>query len=227
MGEAPDRVFCVGAMGVENAMHTALLEKSDLEKALQMDLDVPYAVVTFHPVTLEKDSAKIQTGELLEALDAFPDWKFIVTKANADKDGRIINRLLDSYASNHKNIKVFDSLGMTRFLSAVKYSRMVIGNSSSGIVEAPCFHIPTVNIGSRQQGRLQAASILNCPPAKNEIISAMKRAQSQEFRETAKMAVNPYGKGDASRHIVAEIKKYLESPDIQKTFYDVEWSGKE
>ncbi|WP_286152669.1 UDP-N-acetylglucosamine 2-epimerase [Sporofaciens musculi] len=223
MGEAPDRVFCVGAMGVENAMHTTLLKKSDLEKVLQMDLDVPYAVVTFHPVTLEKDSAKIQTGELLEALDAFPDWKFIVTKANADKDGRIINRMLDSYASNHKNIKVFDSLGMTRFLSAVKYSRMVIGNSSSGLIEAPSFHVPTINIGDRQKGRIRADSVIDCLPEKKDILRAMKRAEDTGFRKGLVNMDNPYGNGETSDKIIKILDARLLGAEVnlKKRFYDM------
>ena len=223
MGEAPDRVFCVGAMGVENAMHTALLEKSDLEKALQMDLDVPYAVVTFHPVTLEKDSAKLQTGELLGALDAFPDWKFIITKANADKGGRMINQMLDSYVSNHNNIKVFDSLGMIRFLSAVKYSRMVIGNSSSGLIEAPSFHVPTINIGDRQKGRIRADSVIDCLPEKKDILRAMERAEDTRFRKGLANMNNPYGDGETSDKIIKILETWLlgAEVDLKKRFYDM------
>lgn len=227
MGEDPSRVFNYGDVGVENILKMDFMEKKELEESIGFSLDRPYACVTFHPPTMEGAGAFSQIREVLEALEAFLGMKFILTKANADAGGRKINEIMDRYAGKHENWKCFSSLGVRRYLSALKYCEMVIGNSSSGIVEAPCFHIPTVNIGSRQQGRLQAASILNCPPAKKEIISAMKRAQSRKFRETAKKAVNPYGNGDASRRIVAEIKKYLEAPDIQKTFYDVEWSGKE
>ena len=224
MGEEPDRVFCVGALGVENALHTKLLEKTDLEKALQMDLDAPYAIVTFHPVTLEKDSAKTQAIALLEALEEFPDWKFIITKANADKGGRIINQMLDSYALSHKNVKIYDSLGIVRYLSALKYSRMVVGNSSSGLIEAPSFHVPTVNIGSRQKGRIQADSIINCPPEKKDILNAMKKADDARFRQGLENMQNPYGDGKTSDKIIRiiETKLFNTEVDLKKTFYDIE-----
>lgn len=224
MGEEPDRVFCVGALGVENALHTKLLEKTDLEKALQIELDTPYAIVTFHPVTLEKNSAKTQTIELLEALEEFPDWKFIITKANADKGGRIINQMLDSYALSHKNVKIYDSLGIVRYLSALKYSRMVVGNSSSGLIEAPSFHVPTVNIGSRQKGRIQADSIINCPPEKKDILNAMKKADDARFRQGLENMQNPYGDGKTSDKIIRiiETKLFNTEVDLKKTFYDIE-----
>ena len=224
MGEAPGRVFCVGALGVENAMHTKLLEKTDLEKALQMDLDAPYAIVTFHPVTLEKDSTKTQAIALLEALEEFPDWKFIITKANADKGGRIINQMLDSYALNHKNTKIYDSLGMVRYLSALKYSRMVIGNSSSGLIEAPAFHVPAVNIGDRQKGRIQPDSVINCLPEKKDILNAMKKADDARFRQGLVNMPNPYGDGRTSEKIIRILETNLFSTevDLKKTFYDME-----
>lgn len=223
MGEEPGRVFSYGDVGVENIRTMDVMGKKELEESIGFSLDRPYACVTFHPPTMEGAGAVSQVRELLEALEAFPDMKFILTRANADAGGRKINEIMESYAGKHENWKCFPSLGIRRYLSALKYCEMVIGNSSSGIVEAPCFHIPTVNIGNRQKGRLQAESIINCPPVRKEIISAIKRAKSREFQEIAQKAANPYGNGDTSFHIVEEIKKYLESPNVQKIFYDVEW----
>ncbi len=150
MGEDPDRVFNVEAVGVENVLHEELLSKNELEKLLQLNLSRSYAVVTFHPVTLENDSVEAQL------LDEHSEYLYICTKANADAGGRKINQMLDDYAAQRENIAVYESLGMKRYLSAVKYAAMVIGNSSSGIIEVPSFRIPTINIGDRQKGRIQA-----------------------------------------------------------------------
>ena len=223
MGEEPDRVFCVGAMGVENALHTNLMEKEELEKDLQVRLDVPYGIVTFHPVTLEKDRATEQMEELLKALEEFPDWKFLMTKANADKGGRVINQMLGSYALSHDNVRVYDSLGMVRYLSAVKYSHMVIGNSSSGLIEAPSFHVPTVNIGDRQKGRIRADSVIDCSPERAAIIKAMKKAGDAQFRQGLAEVANPYGNGNTSDRIIEILEERLcgAEIDLKKHFCDI------
>lgn len=223
MGENPERVFCVGAMGVENAVHASLMKIENLEKELQIELEHPYAIVTFHPVTLEKDSAGIQIKELLKALEEFPELNFIITKANADKGGRIINQLLEEYALINKNVKVYDSLGAIRYLSVMKYSKMVIGNSSSGLIEAPSFHIPTINIGERQKGRIRGKSVIDCLPENGDIIRAMKRALKKEFIEEIAEAENPYGDGNTSDKIIEILKKELcdKTINLQKKFYDI------
>lgn len=225
MGEAPERVFCVGALGVENAIHTELIEKKQLEKAINFKLDHPFAVVTFHPVTLESNTAEIQVKELLAALDSFPEWKFIITKANADVGGRIINKILKSYASSHSNVRLYDSLGVVRYLSALKYCNMVIGNSSSGILEAPTFHIPTINIGDRQRGRIKALSVIDCLPERNSIERAMKRADFLTKKGILKDTVNPYGDGNTSDRIIQILKNiFLTSKiNLKKEFYNIEY----
>ncbi len=224
LGEHPDRVFCVGAVGIENALHQNLLRKSELEAELHFSLDVPYAVITFHPVTLEEHSAKEQTTELLEALRAFPDMKFIFTKANADADGRIINSSIDAFVAANQNAAVYTSLGSGLYLSALKYCHMVIGNSSSGLIEAPSFGIPSVNIGDRQKGRLQAAGTINCRPCRDDIEQAVRLALTPEFRELAAAAVNPYGDGNTSGKIVSVLREFLleDRIHIKKSFYDGE-----
>ena len=223
LGEQPERVFCVGAMGVENACNVSLLSKEALEHDLQFTLDKPYAVVTFHPVTLEKNSAGKQVEELLKALRTCKDMKFIITKANADADGRIINNLCEEFVQECENAALFDSLGMKRYLSALKYSSMVIGNSSSGLIEVPSFSIPTINIGDRQKGRLQGQTIINCEPEAGAILEAIQKGRSEDFRQKIRNAKNPYGDGNTSDKIVENLVRLFRAGCIQvgKKFYDL------
>lgn len=209
MGKAPQTVFNYGDVGVENIRKMNYMALQELEESIGFRLDKPYACVTFHPVTKEKGTAREQIQALFEALEHFPEMKFIFTKANADAEGDIINEEIDQFVAEHDNCRAFFSLGIRRYLSALKYAAMVIGNSSSGIVEAPCFGIPTVNIGNRQKGRVQADSILNCEPVSEEIVRTMHKAFSQDFRNIAKRTKNPYGDGDTSEKIVETIKKYF------------------
>lgn len=223
MGEHPDRVFNVGGLGVENIKTSAFLTKNELEKSLGIPLDHPYAIVTFHPVTLEKNSAKRQTEELLLACENYPDLQFIFTKANADASGQTINKMLADYTRRHDNMHLFDSLGMRRYLSALKYASFVLGNSSSGIMEVPSFGIPTINIGDRQRGRMRASSIIDCKPAKEQIIQAIDKALNDAFRNHCKTCKNPYEGKDPSGDIVKIIKQFSEKNDvhIKKEFYNI------
>ena len=224
LGEAPERVHFVGAMGVENAMKAKLYDKAELLNELGLDGDDEYAVVTFHPVTLENDSAMAQTKELLEAISLMSGIKFIVTKANADSNGRIINEMFEEYATQKDNVKVFSSLGMKRYLSAIKYAKFVMGNSSSGLVEVPTFKVPTINIGDRQKGRIQGDTVINCEPVSKDIVEAMNKAMDAEFRKSIEASINPYGDGNTSDKIVAAIaQEFGKSGDkLKKKFYDVE-----
>lgn len=223
LGESPDRVYVVGSIGIENVMKQPLLSREELASDLGCVLDRPYAVVTFHPVTLEDGSARGQCGELLKAMGRYPNMQFIVTKANADADGRIINRMLDDYAAGHENAAVYDSLGMIRYLSALKYADMVIGNSSSGLVEAPSFKIPTINIGNRQKGRLRAESVIDCLPQEDSICAAIERGKSKEFKKICALVVNPYGDGNTSGKIVEIVGQWIKTDiDMKKSFYDIE-----
>jgi GDP/UDP-N,N'-diacetylbacillosamine 2-epimerase (hydrolysing) len=224
LGEHPKRVFCVGAVGIENILKQELLSKNDLEKSIDFSLEKPYAVITFHPVTLEENQSSMHFQALLEACKDFQELNFIFTKANADADGRIINQMIDEYVAVNNHAIAYTSLGTTRYLSALKYSSMVIGNSSSGLVEAPSFGIPTINIGDRQRGRVQAASVINCMPNTTEIHKAIKTALSNKFRAAAMNALNPYGEGNTSDEVVDVIKSFLLKNRIQlkKKFYDCE-----
>lgn len=222
LGEEPSRVYNVGAIGIENILHEKLLSKDELAEQLKISLEKPYAVVTFHPVTLESNSTKDQIEALLKVCKNQGNLNFIFTKANADADGRIINRLIDNYAKENNNIIAFTSLGLTKYLSALRYSAMVIGNSSSGLLEAPSFGIPTINIGDRQKGRLQSSSVINCEPTEESIKQAIELALSEDFVVKAKETTNPYGDGSTSDKIVEAIRDNLLNGKInlKKKFYD-------
>jgi len=224
LGEQPNRVFCVGAIGIENILEAKLMSKAKLELSIEFKLDKPYAVITFHPVTLEDNNSAEQVQGLLNACKKHKNMKFIFSKANADANGRVINQIIDSFVKENDNAVVFTSLGMVRYLSAVKYSSMVIGNSSSGLVEAPSLGVPTINIGNRQKGRLQADSVINCEPITEEIEKAIVMALTPQFKNKALKTVNPYGDGNTSVKIVNKIKEFLLNGkvDLKKKFYDCE-----
>lgn len=225
LGEAPERVFPVGALGVENIMSLPLLSEKEIRELLQIEKGRPYGMVTFHPVTLEGDGAEKQLHELMEAMKKEEEYEYVVTFANADAGGNSLNRLWQEFAAENPRIHLFASLGVKNYLSAVKYASMVIGNSSSGILEAPSFKLPVINIGDRQKGRLQAACVINCQPEEEEIRKAMKKAQSKEFQESLKKVENPYGKGDTSGQILEKVKEFLngEKINLKKPFYDVDY----
>ena len=225
LGEAPDRAFNVGALGVENIRRMSLMERSELVESIGFNLEKPYFLVTFQPVTLEKSTSEGQFQSLLDALDAFPEYNVILTKTNADTDGRVINRLIEDYAEKRpERCIAVTSLGTHRYLSAMKYAIAVIGNSSSGIIEAPTFKIPTVNIGNRQKGRIQAASILNCSPDADAVRQTIVHALSPAFRQSLSGISNPYDRLDTCSRIV----RLLEKSDIfgimKKSFYDIRFS---
>lgn len=224
LGEAPERVFCVGSTGVENALTMPLLAKKELEDSLGFDLNQPYAVVTFHPVTLEEGTAKQQCKELIKVFESRSDLGFLITKANADAGGHEINHMLEEYVLNHSSQAVMvDSLGVQRYLSAVKYSKFVLGNSSSGIIEVPSFHVPTVNIGNRQAGRIQSESVINCQPVYDDIMHAIEKAEAKEFQTKLLQIKNPYEGKQTSVCIVKIIIEYLmdKTINLKKKFYDL------
>lgn len=223
LGENPERVFNVGAIGIENIVKSPLMTQSELEKSLNVELRHPLLLVTFHPVTLEHQTSSKQFQELLNALDEYTEGTIIFTKANSDTDGRVINHMIDDYVKRHSNYCLaYTSMGQQRYLSAMKIADAVVGNSSSGIIEAPSFNIPTVNIGDRQKGRIQAASVINCEPNKIEIEKSLSEAVSPIFRSEIQGFKNPYGEGNVSSKILKEIKNELmKNILLKKKFYDI------
>ena len=223
LGESPERVFNVGALGVENIRTVKLLDKEVLEESIGFRLEENTALVTYHPVTLEKESSAEQFGNLLRVLESRAEWNIIFTKANSDTDGRIINQMIDEFVAGHKDrSRAYTSLGQIRYLSAVRYCSMVIGNSSSGIVEVPSFHIPTVDIGDRQRGRISSGSVVHCGTSVEEISNAMDKAMQADFRQCIKHERNPYERENTSVEIVSTIKRFLrDGIDIKKRFHDL------
>ena len=224
LGENPERVFYVGALGVENIKKINLMTKEELERSIRFEIDENTVIVTYHPVTLENNTVEEQFLNLLEVLDRNPKIRMIFTKANADTNGRIVNELIDKYAAqNSERACAFMSLGQKRYLSALKYCRIVIGNSSSGIIEAPSFGKPIINIGDRQKGRICADSVINCGYTQQEIQQAMETALTKEFENKASNCRNPYEKENTAANIISVIKDYLLNDKIKlkKGFYDI------
>ncbi|WP_428026079.1 UDP-N-acetylglucosamine 2-epimerase [Arcobacter sp.] len=224
LGEDPSRVFNVGGLGIENIKKLKLLTKEEFENSIDFKLNKKNILVTFHPVTLENSTAKEQFQDLLSSIDELKDTNIIFTKANSDTDGRLINQMIDEYTTKnfHKSIG-YTSLGQLRYLSALQFVDAVVGNSSSGLLEAPSFKIGAINIGDRQKGRILAKSVINCLPNKDSITEAFKKLYTSEFQELLKDVVNPYGNGCASQKIIKELKKVDFQNILKKSFYDIKF----
>lgn len=221
MGEAPDRVFNVGALGLDHVTRTPRLTKAELARSIDFDLDKPLLLVTYHPVTLADESPRDTFETLLEALDNFPEYGVILTYPNADNGGREMIPLLEAYAARWPGrVLAAKSLGTTRYLSVVALAAAVVGNSSSGLIEAPAFGVPTVNIGQRQGGRLVADSVLHCDANARSIRCAMQEALNPSFQKRCKNVRNPYGSGNAAGQIT---KVLADAPmSAEKYFYDLD-----
>lgn len=223
LGEQPERVFNVGAIGLDNFQSLKLLTKGELEINLNITFQRFNYLVGFHPETLSNHSVEEQFDELLQAIDKQSESLFIFTKANADTNGSIINRMMEAYVNGHPEKSVlFDSLGSLRYLSVMKQVTAVIGNSSSGIIEAPSAFTATINIGDRQKGRIQSDSIINCKPDKKDICKAFEVVKNEEFREKIERVINPYGKGTTSMEIIKILKTFPIESLNYKVFYDIE-----
>jgi GDP/UDP-N,N'-diacetylbacillosamine 2-epimerase (hydrolysing) len=222
LGENPQRVYNVGGLGIDNIKKLKLLTKDEFEESINFKLAKKNIIVTFHPVTLETKTAKEQFLNLLEAIDKLKDTHIIFTKANSDTDGRIINSMIDEYVSknSHKSV-AFTSLGQLRYLSALQYVDAMVGNSSSGIAEAPSFKIGTINIGDRQKGRIMADSIIKCDSSSGAISNAFQRLYSNNFKKILRNSTNPYGDGGASKKIKDTIKDINLDGILKKSFYDI------
>jgi len=219
MGEDPENVFNVGALGLDNIRGMKLFTKEELENDLKLSFSKPTALVTFHPVTIGDESPREQFQRVLNALDNFSDMTLIFTMPNSDTGGRELIEMVNSYTLVRNNAYSFTSLGQKRYLSTLKYVDLVIGNSSSGIVEVPFMNIPTVNIGDRQKGRIMGASIINVDCETSNIIQAINLALSDDAK--IKSNQNPYGDGTTAQQILKVIKDKIDSVTIKKSFFDI------
>lgn len=222
LGEDPDRVFNVGALGIENIRRFNLLSKDALEKEINFSLGDKSILVTFHPVTLEPGTTGVQFQSLLGAIDSMESLQIIFTKANADTEGRTVNRMIDDYVSRnaHKAIG-FASMGQLRYLSAMKHVSAVVGNSSSGIIEAPSLKTPTLNIGDRQKGRVKTESVIDCEAKEESIKKALLRVLAPEFSERTSLGKNPYEKENSAVQVKEVVKRFELKGIIKKEFYDL------
>ncbi|WP_041960448.1 UDP-N-acetylglucosamine 2-epimerase [Sulfurospirillum arsenophilum] len=222
LGENPNKVFNVGGMGIENIKRFIFLSKEEFEKSIDFKLNKKNILVTFHPVTLESSTASQQFQELLNALDKLQDTNIIFTKANSDTDGRVINQMIDEYVAKNLDKSIgFISLGQLRYLSALQFMDAVVGNSSSGLAEAPSFKIGTINIGDRQKGRIKANSVIDCKPFEQDIVQAFEKLYSVGFQRSLQDIKNPYGDGMASKQIIEVIKNINLTNILKKSFYDL------
>jgi GDP/UDP-N,N'-diacetylbacillosamine 2-epimerase (hydrolysing) len=221
LGEDPSHVFNVGGLGIDSTRRLPLLDREALERALDFKFGLRNLLVTFHPVTLEKETAATQMEELLAALGELKDTHVIFTLPNADTDGRVIIERIHRFTARHPQARAYTSLGQLRYLSCLRHVDGVVGNSSSGLTEAPSFHVGTVNIGDRQRGRLRAESVIDCAPERGAIRDALERLYSPAFRAGVASVVNPYGQGGASEKMAAILRDYPLEGLVKKTFHDI------
>lgn len=221
LGEQPERVFLVGGLGIDNIKRLKPLDRTELEASLDFKLGPRNLLITFHPVTLESATAAKQMEELLAALSALPDTNLIFTMPNADADGRLLIKMVEQFVAQHANARAYSSLGQLRYLSCLAHVDGVIGNSSSGLLEAPSLKKGTINIGDRQRGRVQAASVINCQPERRSITEALDKLYSQGFQASLRQVSNPYGEGGASEKVVSALKNQDLNHIVKKVFHDL------
>ena len=222
LGENPKSVFNTGTPGIDNLFKLKLLNKTELEESLSFKLGKLNFIVTFHPVTLENNTSKKQFEELLSALSFFKESKIIFTMPNSDTYGRVLIDMVSNYVKNNSNRSIaFKSLGQLKYLSTIKHIDVVIGNSSSGLIEVPSFKKPTINIGDRQKGRIKAKSVIDCLPKKNDIIKSIELALSEKFKNKIRNIKNPYGNKGASKRIKDILKNYKIDNILKKKFYNI------
>jgi GDP/UDP-N,N'-diacetylbacillosamine 2-epimerase (hydrolysing) len=222
LGEDPLRVFNYGAINVEAMKRVEALEKEEVEKEISFSFGSTSILVTFHPVTLESNTAGEQFSQLLEAIHSFDNLRIIFTKTNADTDGRIINDLIDKFVEeNPKKSIAFTSLGQLLYINALRYIDVVVGNSSSGIIETPTFKVPTVDIGDREKGRVMAANIINCEQSVAGIREAVETALSEKFKESLCNMTNPYEQDNTAKNIANKLGSYHLPRTAKKEFHDI------
>lgn len=221
LGEHPDRVFLVGGLGADNIKRLTLLDRPALEAALGFELGRRNLLVTFHPVTLENATSAQQMAELLAALERLEETRLVFTMPNADTDGRVLFDMIEQFVADHSNSRAYTSLGQLRYLSSIRHVDAVVGNSSSGLTEAPSFRKGTINIGDRQRGRIRAESVIDCAPERTAIAAALAQLYSPAFQAKLATVRNPYGDGGASRRIVETLAKISLDGILKKRFFDL------
>jgi GDP/UDP-N,N'-diacetylbacillosamine 2-epimerase (hydrolysing) len=221
LGESSKRIYLVGGMGVDTIKKTKFLKKELLEKKINFTFKKKNIFVNYYPVTLEKNTSKNQIKEIIKALRMFKNEGIIFSMPNADHNSKVIYREISNFVKKNKNVKAFKSLGSLKYLSCLKLVDVILGNSSSGLLEAPTLKIPTLNIGDRQKGRLKAKSVIDCPPKSkkivyylNKILSSYKKNKYQNFK-------SPYGAPGASKKIVSILEKIDYKKLLKKTFNDI------
>lgn len=220
LGEHPDTVFRVGAFGLDNIQRLPLLDRKSFEESIDFQLGSLNFLLTYHPVTLQQNTPEAAVIELLEALKEFPEAHIIVTGQNSDPQGRIIQRLFEEYATENSKVRLYKNLGQLRYLSAIQHCDLVIGNSSSGVIEVPAMKKPTINLGDRQKGRLKAQSIIDCSEDKKSIVAAIQKGLSADFQESLQSMEPILGTGNVAPKVKEVLKNYpLETP-LLKTFHD-------
>lgn len=222
LGEQPERVFNVGALGVENIKKLPLMSKEEIEKEIDFKIDDKTILVTYHPVTLGNRTAKDDIDDFVAALEERKELRVIFTMPNSDTGGQFIVDAINSFVERNANrAKAYKSLGVLRYLSVMQQVAAVVGNSSSGLLEVPSFGIPTLNIGDRQNGRIAAESVYNCSSDKTSVLEGLDKVLSKEFRELAYVVCNPYEKANTAEEIFRVISTYPLEGLSQKKFYNI------
>lgn len=221
LGEQPDRVFLVGGLGIDSITRLQLMERAELEASLDFELAERNLLVTFHPVTLEAAGSAEQMTALLDALSALDDTGLIFTMPNADTDSGVLFEMIEVFIADHPRAKAYTSLGHLRYLSCMRVVDGVVGNSSSGLIEAPSLGTGTLNIGDRQRGRLKARSVIDCAPDQGAIADGLAQLLSADFRQGLADVDNPYGSGGASELIVETLAEVPFDGILKKKFYDI------
>ena len=227
LGEDPKKIYVVGGFGVDLIKKVKLLSKKNLEKKLNIQFGKKNILVTYHPETTNGSKNKKDFKELLKALETLKQTKIIFTRANADKDGRLINSMIDKFVKKNKEISyVFSSMGYKNYLSTLKFIDICLGNSSSGLLEVPTFKKITINIGDRQKDRIKASSVFDVRPKANLIIKMIKEIDKKKFKDLLKKTVNPYGGGGASKKTYQIIKKLNLENSLSNKFFDLDYEKK-
>lgn len=221
LGEHPDRVFLVGGLGVDAIERIQLLNREELEASIDFKFAARNLLITFHPVTLECGSSGQQMQELLVALGELENTHLIFTLPNADTGGRELIQMVEAFVEAHPHAKAFQSLGQKRYLSCLQFVDGVVGNSSSGIAEAPSFKTGTINIGDRQKGRLSATSVIDCKPERADIGRALCLLFDADFRQSLGTTVNPYGRGGTSKKIIDVLRRHPLDGLLKKSFHNI------